>query len=44
MSNGNYKIKIIYSSTNEKELKDVIISLIRLHERKYTSDKKVANG
>ena len=44
MPNGNNKIKIIYSSTNEKELKDVIISLIRLHERNYTSDKKVAKG
>ena len=34
MNIGNNMIKITYSSTGEKELRDVIIALLRLHERK----------
>ncbi len=29
------RVKVIYSSTNEKELKDVISALINTHEKKY---------
>ena len=45
MERGRKKIKVIYSSTNEKELKDVVYSLIKTHERKHneTIAKKVAN-
>lgn len=46
MERGRKKIKVIYTSTNKKELKDVVQSLIKIHERKYseTIAKKVANG
>jgi len=46
MKRGRKKIKVIYSSTNEKDLKDVVYSLIKTHERKYNENiaKKVANG
>lgn len=34
MSCGKKKIKVIYSSTNEKDLKDAILALIKVHENK----------
>lgn len=35
MNKGRKKIRVVYSSTNEKELKDVIANLIRVRQRKY---------
>ncbi len=43
MNYGKKKIKVVYSSTNEKELKDVVLALIRTHENKRLYDKKL-NG
>ena len=34
MSYEKKKIKVIYSSTNEKDLKDAILALIKVHENK----------
>lgn len=47
MSCGKKKIKVIYSSTNEKDLKDAILALIKVHEnnsvhKKRTDDKRMA--
>lgn len=44
MDSGRKKIKVTYSSTNEKNIKDVISTLIKTHEesRNDYSDKKVA--
>ncbi len=46
MVRGRKKIKVIYSSTSEKDLKDVVYSLIKTHERKSNKNtaKRVANG
>ncbi len=41
MRNDKRKIKVVYSSTNEKELKDVVLALIRTHENRYLYDKKL---
>ncbi len=41
MDYSEKKIKVVYSSTNEKDLKDVVLSLIRTHENKCWYDKKM---
>lgn len=38
MKRGRKKIKVIYSSTNEKELKDVISALISIHQKNTKRD------
>ncbi len=43
MNYSEKKIKVVYSSTNEKDLKDVVLSLIRTHENKCWYDKKMNN-
>lgn len=37
-------VKVIYSSTNEKELKDVVSALISTHEKKYNGMMRKAKG
>lgn len=38
MKQGRKKIKVICSSTNEKELKDVIPALISIHQKNTKRD------
>ena len=41
MSCGKKKIKVIYSSTNEKDLKDAILALIKVHENSSVHRKRI---
>lgn len=41
MSCGKKKIKVIYSSTNEKDLKDAVLALIKVHENKNFYNKRL---
>ena len=41
MSCGKKKIKVIYSSTNEKDLKDSILALIKVHENNSVHNKRI---
>lgn len=44
MDRGRKKIRVIYSSTNEKKLKDVISALISVHEQKFDEDEERKAG
>jgi len=44
MSHDKRKIKLVYSSSNEKEQKDVVLALIMTHENKRLYDKKMKDG
>ncbi len=37
MSNEHKRITIVYSSTNEKSINDVIHNIIKVHEKKQNS-------
>lgn len=43
MSCGKKEIKVIYSSTNEKDLKDAILALIKVHENNNLYNKRLDN-
>ena len=40
MVRGKKNIKVIYTSTNEKELKDVISALISVHQKNTKKGRK----
>lgn len=41
MSCAKKKIKVIYSSTNEKDLKDAVLALIKIHENNSIHKKRI---